>query len=137
DPSSRAGSDVMRGDDPTGNPAYWGQGGATWQQMAANGSGYSFGQLVALHVDKQGATSGNFHAIQFAPGAGGNVYASELANGCSSSPNLQPGGSVITRTGDMTGPRRNGLEGRGRVRCRGAGPPRLWPGPARRAGQSV
>jgi len=118
-------SDVNEGVDANGNPAYWGQPGATWQQMAANGSGYAFGQLVALHVDNQGATSGNFHAIQFAPGTGANVYASELANACASSPNIQPGGWVITRTGDMTGPTRNGLEARGLVRCSGSGQPRL------------
>jgi len=122
-------SDVNEGIDASGNPAYWGQAGAAWQQMAANGSGYSFGQLVALHVDNQGATSGNFHAIQFAPNTGANVYANELASACSSSPNLQPGGNVITRTGDMTGPTRNGLEGRGLLRCSGAGQPRLCTDP--------
>jgi hypothetical protein len=122
-------SDVNEGIDANGNPAYWGLNGATWQEMAANGSGYSFGQLVALHVDNQGATSGNFHAIQFAPGTGANVYASELANACSSSPNIEPGGWVTTRTGDMTGPTRNGLLGRGLVSCTGSGQPLLCTNP--------
>jgi hypothetical protein len=118
-------SDINEGIDANGNPAYWGQPGATWQQMQANGSGYAFGQLVALHVDNQGSTSGNFHAIQFAPGTGAQVYESELSNKCSSSPNIQPGGWVITRPGDMTGPTRIGLLGRGLVRCTGSAQPLL------------
>ena len=127
-------SDINEGIDANGNPVYWGQPGATWQDMEANGSGYAFGQLVALHVDNQGATSGNFHAIQFAPGTGANVYESELADKCSSSPNIQPGGWVVTRTGDMTGPTKKGLEDRGLVACRGSGQPvlctdRTYPAP--------
>jgi hypothetical protein len=89
--------------------------------MARNGSGYAFGQLVALHVDNQGATSGNFHAIQFVPGAGAAVYEAELANRCASAPNIQPGGWVTTKTGDMTGPTKIGLEDRGLVPCNGSG----------------
>ena len=118
-------SDINEGIDANGFPVFWGDPGATWQQMAANGSGYAFGQLVALHVDNQGSTSGNFHAIQFAPGSSAQVYSQGLANRCASAPNIQPGGFVTTRTGDMTGPTRTGLENRGLVRCSGAGQPLL------------
>jgi hypothetical protein len=93
--------------------------------MAANGSGYAFGQLIALHVDNQGATAGNFHAIQFVQGSSAQAYRQGLANQCASAPNILPGGWIYTRTGDMTGPTRQGLEDRGLVRCSGPGQPLL------------
>ena len=118
-------TDINEGVAQDGTQVFAGDPGVTWLDMARNGSGYRFGQLVELHVDSAGATFGNFHAVQFGTASGAGPYEDQLANRCSGPPNLQPGDMVTTQPGDMTGPTQQGLEARGLVSCRGSGQPIL------------
>jgi hypothetical protein len=124
-PAPFAVSDTNQGVDLTGRPVFAGEPGVTWVDTARNGSGYAFGQLAQLHVDSAGATNGNFHSIQFGTESGAGPYRNQLANRCSSTPNLRPGDFVTTQPGDMTGPTEQGLKARGLVACTGPGQPAL------------
>lgn len=124
-PAPFAVTDINEGVALNGSPVFAGDPGATWVDMARNGSGYAFGELAELHVDTAGATNGNFHAIQFGTQSGAGPYKNQLANRCSAPPNIQPGDSVTTQPGDMTGPTAQGLAARGLVGCTGAGQPVL------------
>jgi hypothetical protein len=97
----------------------------TYVDLARNGFGYNFGQLVELHVDTAGASFGNFHALDFLNGAGGRVYEGNLAGHCGSDLGIQPGDLLSTEPGDMTGPTKQGLEDRGLVSCTSSGQPDL------------
>jgi Flp pilus assembly protein TadG len=124
-PAPLAVTDINEGIAANGTPVFAGDPGATWVDMARNGSGYTFGQLVELHVDNAGATNGNFHAIQFGTQSGAGPYRDQLANKCSGTPNIQPGDYVTTQPGDMTGPTEQGLQARGLVPCTGPSQPAL------------
>jgi hypothetical protein len=130
-PAPFAVSDVNEGIDLNGNVVFAttavtraGDPGVTWVDTARNGSGYTFGQMTELHVDHAGATNGNFHSIQFGP-SGAGPYEDQLANNCSTLPNIRPGDLVTTQPGDMTGPSRIGLQNRGLVACTGQGQPAI------------
>jgi hypothetical protein len=114
-------TDANEGVTEDGIPIYDGDPGATWEDMARNGFGYDFGQLVALHVDTSGSSYGNFHAIQFGNGAGGSVYEQNIAGHCGQNLDVQPGDQLSTEPGDMTGPTQKGLTDRGLVSCSGSG----------------
>jgi hypothetical protein len=124
-PAPFAVSDVNEGVDRNGGLVFAGDPGVTWEDTARNGSGYLFGQLTELHVDSAGATNGNFHSIQFGTDSGAGPYKNQLANNCTSTPNIQPGEFVTTQPGDMTGPTAQGLQARGLVSCTGPGQPAL------------
>jgi hypothetical protein len=124
-PAPLAVNDINQGTATSGYPVFWGDPGVTWQDMARNGSGFAFGQLVELHVDNAGATNGNFHAIEFGTESGAGPYQLNLANHCASAANIRAGDYVLTQPGDMRGPTRNGLSLRGLVSCTGSGQPVL------------
>jgi hypothetical protein len=123
-PAPFAVTDANQGVTENGTPIFDGDPGATWLDMARNGSGYAFGELVALHVDNATASYGNFHAVQFGQ-AGGQAYESFLAGRCQVSLGLEPGDDLSTEPGDMTGPTEHGLSDRGLVDCSGGGQPDL------------
>lgn len=124
-PAPFAVSDANEGEAADGTPVYDGDPGVTWVDLARNGFGYDFGQLVELHVDTAGSSFGNFHALDFLNGTGASVYQGNLAGHCGSSLDVQPGDKLLTQPGDMTGPTEHGLEDRGLVSCSGASQPDL------------
>jgi hypothetical protein len=118
-------TDANEGVTEDGTPVFDGDPGATWVDMARNGSGYAFGQLVPLHVDNATSSFGNFHAIQFGNQSGATPYEANLAGHCVANLAIQAGQDLTTEPGDMTGPTQHGLDQRGLVSCSGASGPAL------------
>jgi hypothetical protein len=106
-------TDANEGVTADGTPIFDGDPGATWVDMARNGSGYAFGQLVPLH------------AIQFGSQTGATPYENNLAGHCVANLAIQAGQQLTTEPGDMTGPTQHGLDLRGLVSCSGATAPAL------------
>ncbi len=118
-------TDANEGVTVNGTPIFDGDPGATWMDMARNGSGYAFGQLVPLHVDNAASSFGNFHAIQFGNQSGAGAYEANLSGHCVANLAIQAGDQITTEPGDMTGPTQHGLDLRGLVSCSGATAPDL------------
>jgi hypothetical protein len=125
-------SDRNDGLNATGGTVFADQPGVTYVDMARNGFGYQFGQLVELRVDTQPRSFQNFHALNFDGTNSASVYRQELAGDCPTVPDIQPGGVVNlfnSQNRPVTGPTRLGLQDRGLVTCSGSNQPVLCTNP--------
>lgn len=97
-------------------------GAQDWMNYPENGflntaAGEDFGLPAELKVGASGSSGGNFQAIELDgnPAGGANDYRDWIANQCNQDFNVELGGQLMSKTGNMVGPTQQGLANRGLV----------------------